>query len=387
MRVLVPSCAAHGHFYPLVPVMHALEAAGHEVLAAVPSDFVDVVRAERLPAHGVAGQARTAAERQAFRRHVETLPPRERISAILANFVRIADDGVEELAALCEAFAPDVILRESLALAGWVLGAKRACPVVVLDYFPVPPPMWAAAGGESLQALRARAGVDPDPALTTLEGDLTLLCGPASWFSYVPPRGRFVRPSDAIGDAGQTAPAWLHDLPAPVVYATLGTTFNLEPGLWAMVLDGLERTGASIVATVGSDVDPASLGPRPPRVRIERFVPQRLLIDRCAAAVTHGGYGSLMGCLARGVPIVSVPIAAGDNVPNAARVAALGAGLAVQPKERSPDRIAEALLTVLHDPAYRRRAREIAAEIAALPATEQAVGWVEAVALTPAARP
>jgi UDP:flavonoid glycosyltransferase YjiC (YdhE family) len=380
MRVLVTSCAAHGHFYPLVPLMRALEAAGHEVLAAVPSDFVDVVHTEGLKAHGIAAQARTADERQGLRRQFEALAPRARIPAIAGNFIRIAADGIDEIRALCGTFVPDVILRESMAFAGWVLGALCTCPVVVLDYFPIPPEMWASVVGDRLQALRRGAGLDPDPPLATLAGDLTLVCGPASWFSYVPPGGRLLRPSDTVGDVQQAAPAWLDDLAAPIVYATLGTTFNREPGLWTMVLDGLARAGVSVVATVGADVDPASLGARPPHMRIERFVPQRLVLGRCAAAVTHGGYGSLIGCLMRGVPVVSVPVAAGDNVPNAQRLAGLGAGVAVLPKERSPQRIAEAVIAVLNQPAFRQQAGAIAAEIAGLPPVEEAVGWIETIA-------
>jgi UDP:flavonoid glycosyltransferase YjiC (YdhE family) len=32
MRILAMSCAAHGHFYPLVPLLRAAQATGHEVL-------------------------------------------------------------------------------------------------------------------------------------------------------------------------------------------------------------------------------------------------------------------------------------------------------------------------------------------------------------------
>jgi UDP:flavonoid glycosyltransferase YjiC (YdhE family) len=377
MRVLTISCAAHGHFYPLVPVMRAMAAAGHDVVSAVPADFVDVVRAEGLRAHGVVRQTRTAAQRQAMRRGFEALPPRERIPAIVGNFVAVAEDGLDELDVLFESFAPDVVLRESMAFAGWVLGARRGVPVVVFDVFPVPPPMWAGAVGDRLQALRRAAGVDADPTLETLPGALTLLCGPPSWFTWMPSNGELFRPSDAI-TAGRTAPPpWLDELAPPIVYATLGTTFNMEPGLWTMVLDALEPTGLSVVATLGAEMDPTSLGPRPARMRLERFVPQHLVLDRCAAAVTHGGYGSLMGCLARGVPVVSVPIAAGDNVPNATRVAGLGAGIAVLPKERSAERITLAVERVLREPGWAERARGIADEIAALPPIERAVASVE----------
>jgi UDP:flavonoid glycosyltransferase YjiC (YdhE family) len=118
-------------------------------------------------------------------------------------------------------------------------------------------------------------------------------------------------------------------------------------------------------------------------MRIERFVPQRFVLDRCAAAVTHGGYGSLMGCLARGVPVVSVPIAAADNVPNATRVAGLGAGVAVLPKERSAERIAEAVERVVGDTSYRRNALAVAAEIERLPPIEHAVALMEAIVPAP----
>lgn len=377
MRVLVTSCAAHGHFYPLVPLIRALEDAGHEVVVAVASDFVPVARAEGLDARGIDGQRRTAAARQALRRHFESLPPRERVAAIVGNFVALAVDGLHEMDALCASFAPDLILRDVMEFAGWVLGARRRLPVVVLDVFPVPPPMWAAAVAGELARLRAAAGVDPDPTLETLPGALTLVPGPASWFTWVPPNGVLIRPSDGITAGTLAAPAWLDALDDPVVYATLGTTFNLEPGLWPMVLDGLEQTGLSVVATVGSEIDPASLGPRPPRMRIERFVPQQMVLGRCAAAVTHGGYGSLMGCLVRGLPVVSVPIAAGDNVPNATRLATLGAGVAVLPKERSVERITEAVERVLREPGYGARARAIATEIAALPPASHAVASME----------
>lgn len=89
------------------------------------------------------------AERQGFRRHFEALAPRERIPAIVDNFIRIAEDGLDEIDAPCGAFVPDAILRESMAFAGWALGARRECPVVVVDPFPVPPEMWPAASGKA----------------------------------------------------------------------------------------------------------------------------------------------------------------------------------------------------------------------------------------------
>ena len=59
------------------------------------------------------------------------------------------------------------------------------------------------------------------------------------------------------------------------VYFTLGTVFNLESGdLFERVLAGLAELEIDVVATVGAEIDPAELGPLPPHVRVERFLPQ-----------------------------------------------------------------------------------------------------------------
>jgi hypothetical protein len=68
-------------------------------------------------------------------------------------------------------------------------------------------------------------------------------------------------------------------------------------------------------------------------------------------------------------------------VPNATRVASLGAGLAVLPKERSSERIAEAVAQVVGDSSYRRNARAV--EIARLPPIEHAVALMEAIVPAP----
>ena len=76
----------------------------------------------------------------------------------------------------------------------------------------------------------------------------------------------------------------------PLVYVTLGTVFN-RPATFRALLDGLD--GSSALVTTGRNVDPASLGDRPPNVRIERFVPQAQVLPRCAAVVAHAGSGSV----------------------------------------------------------------------------------------------
>ena len=120
----------------------------------------------------------------------------------------------------------------------------------------------------------------------------------------------------------------------------------------------------------------------PSNTRLASFVPQSLLLPHCDAVVAHGGYGSLMGALRAGLPVVSVPIAASDNEPNALRLERLGGGKALLEQDRSAEDIANALNEILQQPSYRAHAEEIAHEIAALPPPAHAATLLEQLAMT-----
>jgi UDP:flavonoid glycosyltransferase YjiC (YdhE family) len=70
-----------------------------------------------------------------------------------------------------------------------------------------------------------------------------------------------------------------------------------------------------------------------------------------------------------GVPSVIVPGFA-DQLRNAERVAALGAGIALEPEALSG--VGEAVRRLLDEPSYARVAHRVAAEVAALPAVDEA---------------
>jgi MGT family glycosyltransferase len=155
---------------------------------------------------------------------------------------------------------------------------------------------------------------------------------------------------------------------------------NLESGdLFTRVLAGLRDLGRDVIVTVGGGIDPAELGPQPPHVHIERHIDQALVLPRCAAVVSHGGSGSVLGALAHGLPSVLLPIGA-DQPHNAARATELGVAVALDVMTATPAAVREAVATVLADPAYRRAAERMRVEIAALPGAESAVARLEALA-------
>jgi UDP:flavonoid glycosyltransferase YjiC (YdhE family) len=388
MRCLITSWADTGHLRPLLPTAHALLAGGHEVLIA--SD----PRIEREHAVGTLPTAIfpdpatliDLGDPAARRAEQQQRTPEERMTGGLDHFLRQAEAVTPALVEIIETFQPDVIYREQSFFAGWLASLIRGVPAASFAFFAAP----SALEGVPAIADRFRAAILNVGATGDLESMnkwLTIYAMPRSWIGDVPPEptAHFVQPSDPPDELDDgTAAALLAGLPdLPTVYVTLGTVFADTPGLFQKVMDAVGALDINAIATTGSRLDTSTITV-PPNARIAKFVPQTLLLPHCDAVVAHGGYGTLMGALRMGLPVVSVPIAAADNVPNAIRLEMLGAGRAVVDPDRTVDDIASALTQVLRDPLYRRNARKVADEIAALPPPSHVVTLLEALATSQA---
>lgn len=121
------------------------------------------------------------------------------------------------------------------------------------------------------------------------------------------------------------------------------------------------------------------LGPQPPNVHVERYVPQAQLLPHCRLVVSHGGSGSVIGALAHGLPMVVVPIGA-DQPRNARRCEDLHVARVVSTLEATPDRVRAAAGDVLADPTYRVNGERMRDEIAVLPGPDHAVRLLERLA-------
>jgi UDP:flavonoid glycosyltransferase YjiC (YdhE family) len=121
-------------------------------------------------------------------------------------------------------------------------------------------------------------------------------------------------------------------------------------------VDAVASLGVDAVVTTAGLADGLRA---PPAVTLADFVPHASLLPHCAAMVTHAGLGSVAAALHHGVPLVCTPISR-DQPLNASRVAALGAGIALD-VDAHADAIATALRLVLDEPGYREAAASIAA--------------------------
>jgi UDP:flavonoid glycosyltransferase YjiC (YdhE family) len=185
--------------------------------------------------------------------------------------------------------------------------------------------------------------------------------------SDLAPSVRFVGPILATPSPSFEAPAWWGELEGgrPVVHVTQGTLDNADLGrLLLLTARALAGDDVLVVATTGGpDPGPLRHG-LPANVRLERFIPHDRLLPHVDVMVTNGGYGGVQQALANGVPLV----VAGDSEDKpevAARVHWSGTGIDLRTGRPAPPKIAKAVRRVLADPAYRRRARVLQAEIAA----------------------
>src|SRR6516165_4949477 len=62
------------------------------------------------------------------------------------------------------------------------------------------------------------------------------------------------------------------------------------------------------VLSVGKNINPESLGPLPSNTIVVRSAPQIELLKRAALCITHAGLNTTLESLARGVPMVAIPI-------------------------------------------------------------------------------
>jgi UDP:flavonoid glycosyltransferase YjiC (YdhE family) len=371
MRILFTTKDGAGHFGPLIPFARAFLRAGHDVLVAAPRGAAAMVRAEGLPLWAVDDPP--AGERDALFEQVRRRSDDETHGIVVGDiFARIdARAAYPGVFAACRAWGPDAVISEITEFAGPLAAEAAGVPSVAVGISQrrkeervIPVVVDAVAD------LRERFGLRADPGgARLLERPYLSLMPAALEDGAAQPRVlRFREGGSAVRRTPES------DRP-PLVYVTFGSvapTLEFFPGMYRAALDALADLPVRVLMTVGRDRDPAELGALPANARVERWVPQGAVMPYAAAMVCHGGSGTVTMGLAGGVPMAVLPLFA-DQPWNAERVAAIGAGLALEGGPAAVGRVRDAVQTLVTDPSYGAVARRVAAEMAALPPVDAAV--------------
>lgn len=280
--VFVPY-TAHGHVNPMLPVVAELASRGHRVRVILSGTrFEDVVR-------------RTGAEPVVSRPdHVVRVAPTARppeIAAWIRNRTR-RRVAWSAAARRCErefAARPDLVIADPMVPWARRLARRHALPVVAF---------WTTHAGTA-----ARSG----PALVNA---LPELQPRAHRFSFVGPL---------------IAPATTEDWSAPdgpTLLVSPGTVFARTPEFFRRIARAFTGTEWTVLIAT-SHTQPSALGSLPANVIARPWLPQRQLLPRVDAFLTHGGMNSVQEALAQGARMLVTPRSREQRA-TARRLAGLG---------------------------------------------------------------
>jgi UDP:flavonoid glycosyltransferase YjiC (YdhE family) len=383
VRVLFASTRGAGHFHPLVPFVEACRRAGHEVLVAGPPALADTVHRAGYP----------------FR--VGAAPPEDELGPVWARVPSLSYDDAERLVvgkifatlnvramlpgmrAAMREWRPDVIVREHAEFASLVAAEEAGVPHLQVGISLVAMHIKVLSiAAEAVEAWRTglTERIAQTPYLTLFPASLEdpQVAGPVRLH-------RFRDPS--AGAAAAPLPDWWAGDRRPLVYVTFGSVTASEPTampIYAVAMEAVADLPARVLLTTGAMADDLGLEAPGAHVHVARWVPQADVLAHARVVVCHGGSGTTLGALAAGVPLVVTPLFA-DQPQNGRRVAAVGAGLVVEPHDEgairsavNPAALHDAIAIVLANETFQHAASRIAAEIRELPPVDEALSVIDA---------
>lgn len=397
MRVLFATRGSSGHLGPLVPFARACEQAGHGVRIAAQEQFSgNVERAGFVPAPF---DAPAREEWMPLMDEFSELDFRSAHEVMIGRFFGELDVRAElpRLGAFVERWRPDLIVRESWEFGSTIIAERHRIPIARIG-------LGIAALEDETIALAARgvdaagraAGLPPDPEGARLAAAPHLTTVPVQLDPPGASAGsiRRFRYESAEPSA---LPPWWHDDDRPIVYLTFGSVaagahLPFYPTLYRAAIEVLAPLPIRLLVTIGDpERDAAELGALAANVHVETWVNHD---DAAAAAdvvVCHGGFGSTLGTLVHGTPLVVVPVFSSDQWDNAEAAVRTGAGVALAddrsarkalelPSDEVISGLASAVESVRRDGRFRSAAEDVATAMNALPETRDAVDLLEAIA-------
>jgi UDP:flavonoid glycosyltransferase YjiC (YdhE family) len=369
MRVLFSSTSGYGHVFPMLPLARAFREAGHDVLWAAAAQAVPLVSAAGIDAVATgASESDEAALRGAVLGRARELPGAARAAFVFPRMFgeALTPPMARGLLDLARDWGPDLLIHEQGELAAPLVGVLLGVPSVTHSFGTAVPVPILDDTAARLAPLWREHGLDVPRYAGCFAAGYLDIC-PASVQTTAADHIPGVQPLRPVAEAAPATPADGD----PLVYVTLGTVQN-QPELLREVVQGVGVLPVRVLVAVGPRVEPATLGEQPAHVQVEAWVDQAEVLSRCSAVVSHGGSGTFLGALARGLPQLCLPQAA-DQFRNAEGGVRAGAALALGPADTTAAAVQTAVERLLSDAGLRASAERVAAEIAAMPGPDEVV--------------
>lgn len=371
MRVLITSFPAYGHVNPMLPLAREARRAGHDVVIATGAELVPEIERRGFDTWLVGpSYAESDASFRAAHPGLEALSPEEQVQVrVLGRFVEAAAKRAVDLVPRAKEWKPDIVVHEVTELAGALASAHTGARHVVHGLsLTMAARTWEAVFAPGFARLCEQQDV-PELADGIRTATYLDICPPSLNNGTEPAWQRIqpLRPAAGEPAAGERLPEAFAALPHPqTIHLTLGTVFYGASGVLETAIAGLRELPLNLVVTTGPGTDPARLGPQPPHVLVEPYIPHTLLLPRCRLIVSQGSAGIMFGALSHGLAQLILPQGA-DGFKNAAACQVAGVALALRPGEFSADSVAAAAERLITEPGFEVAAGGIRAEIDAMP--------------------
>ncbi|MGC7103004.1 activator-dependent family glycosyltransferase [Amycolatopsis lurida] len=407
MRVLLCTLPQKTHFLGMVPLAWALRTAGHEVRVASQPKFTETITGAGLTAVPVGtdvvhdAESDNAEARESIRRglpkpyDVAELLPAEipwtdeirESHQLMVTYAIAAENApmVTELVEFSRFWKPDLVLWEPFTYAGPIAarasGAVHARMLFTLDIL-----------GVAHEWVQRQTAQDPlvgwltetarthrfDYSADLLSGQFTIdqLCDSLRVAADL----RYLSVRYVPYGGAAVVPGWLAVPPRrPRVALTMGLStteyFNGYTVNVRDVLDELSDLDIELIATI-TEPEQEKLGRVPGNARLVPYVPLHALAPTCAAAIHHGGFGTLSTFALHAVPQLALPYHF-EGPLLARKLAGQGAGLSLHSDFADGRAIRAKLLRLLEEPGFADRARLLRKEIFGLPTPNQFVHQLE----------
>ncbi|MGW0792643.1 glycosyltransferase [Streptomyces sp. NPDC002911] len=371
MRILFVAGGTSGVIFGIIPLAQEARNAGHDVLMAAPDNCMVTITSAGVP--GVPVSSKAMQEALVDRRGVRVPIPEDLHERYIFNgrtFGRYAAACLDGLLGLVDHWRPDVVVGGALAFAAPLVAAYAGVPYVKQAIDMGEPRTIDLAAAAELGPEMERLGLYEMPR-TDLFIDI---CPPTLRPADAPPAQlmRYV----PYSTQKPVAP-WMHrkgDRPRILVSAGSRVTPDSDFDILEGLVQKVSRLDVELLVAAPESVA-EKLRPLPAHVRAG-WIPLHQAAPTCDLAVHHAGGNTTMGYVSYGVPQVLVPYLP-YCVDYSARLHDHGAARMIAPQDDSAENIAAACAEMLATPSYRRRAGELAAEIADLPTAAEAVSTIE----------
>ena len=386
--VLVP--ASPGHLNPMTSLGRELTRRGHRVVVTNLADAEAAVVASGLEFRPIGAGEYPLGSLQEIHETLGKLQGWAALKYTLDVMTRFGDLALREAPGVLRSVGPDLLLVDQAAPGGsavadylgmpyvtvanaLMFNVERGIPPASTPWFPARSPIGQARDLLAFFALskavrplirvinehRQAWGLPIKTDVRDWFSPFAEVCQQPAEFEFprkrLPPHFHFTGPFQDP-EARSPVPFPFEALDGrPLIYASLGTLQNRLLWIFRAIAEATDGLGAQLVISLGGSADPEVLGKLPGNPLVVRAAPQLDLLERAALVITHAGMNTALESLARGVPMVAIPIT-NDQPGVAARIAWTGTGLSLPPKKLTVPKLRNAIKQVLGDPSFARRA-------------------------------